>query len=640
MLIKAGELLNQIESPDDVKNLDQAQLVQLSVELRQFIIDNVSVYGGHFGASLGVVELTIALHHVFNTPYDQLIWDVGHQAYGHKILTGRRDLFHSNRIFKGISGFPRRSESEYDAFGVGHSSTSISAALGMAVASDYKNEKDRKHIAVIGDGAMTGGLAFEGMNHAGVSNSNLLIVLNDNCMSIDPNVGALKDYLTDITTSHTYNRVKADVWKLLGKFSRFGKNTREVISNVELSLKSLLLKHSNLFESLNLRYFGPVDGHDVNHLVHIFKDLKDIPGPKILHCLTTKGKGFEQAEKDQTKWHAPGKFDKITGEIHKKHQETSQPPKFQDVFGHTLVDLAEKNEKIMGITPAMPTGSSLNIMMNKMPDRAFDVGIAEQHAVTFSAGLATQGMIPYCNIYSTFMQRAYDQVIHDVCIQKLPVVFCLDRAGLVGADGPTHHGAYDIPFMRTIPNLVVSAPMDEIDLRNMMYTAQLPENLGPFSIRYPRGSGKIADWRVSFEEIKVGKGREIRDGEDIAILTIGHIGANAIEACEALDEKNIHPAHFDMRFVKPLDEELLHHIFNKFRRIVTIEDGALMGGFGSAVLEFMAENDYHAHIKRLGIPDKIIEHGNPEVLQMECGYDNEGIMHAVEEILERDYILK
>jgi 1-deoxy-D-xylulose-5-phosphate synthase len=443
MLIEPGAILKSINSPDDLKKLDSTQLVQLSSELRQFIIDNVSIYGGHFGASLGVVELTIALHYVFDTPRDLLIWDVGHQAYGHKILTGRRDIFHTNRTYKGISGFPKRTESNFDSFGVGHASTSVSAALGMAIASMYQNDNKRQHIAVIGDGAMTGGMAFEAMNHAGVSNSNLLIILNDNCMSIDPNVGALKDYLTDITTSHTYNKFRDEVWNMLGKVSKFGVNAREIISNIENSVKSMFLRHSNLFESLNLRYFGPVDGHDLNHLIHIFNDLKDIPGPKILHCITVKGKGFQQAEKDQTKWHAPGKFDKLTGEIHIKTDNFPQPPKYQDVFGHTLVELAKMNEKIMGITPAMPTGSSMNLLMKEMPDRAFDVGIAEQHAVTFSAGLATQGLIPYCNIYSTFMQRAYDQVIHDVCLQNLKVVFCLDRAGLVGADGPTHHGAYD-----------------------------------------------------------------------------------------------------------------------------------------------------------------------------------------------------
>src|SRR5687768_13446779 len=489
MLITPGKLLAQINSPDDLKKLDKAQLVLLCEELRHFIIDNVSVYGGHFGASLGVVELTVALHYVFNTPYDQLVWDVGHQAYGHKILTGRKDDFHTNRLYGGISGFPRMKESVYDAFGVGHSSTSVSAALGMAAASKYLKIEDRQHIAVIGDGAMTGGIAFEGMNHAGVSDTNLLIVLNDNCMSIDPNVGALKDYLTDITTSRAYNKLKDDVWKLLGKLSAFGKSAQEIVSKLENGIKSTLLSQSNFFESLNLRYFGPVDGHDVDHLVTILNDLKNIKGPKILHCVTVKGKGFAPAEKgNATTWHAPGTFDKISGEIYHKTEEKPQPPKYQDVFGHTLVELAKANDKIIGITPAMPSGSSMNIMMREMPERAFDVGIAEQHAVTFSAGLATQGLIPFCNIYSTFMQRAYDQVIHDVCIQNLHVVFCMDRGGLVGADGPTHQGAYDIAYMRCIPNIVVSAPMNEEELRNLMFTAQL-DGMGPFSIRYPRGEG-------------------------------------------------------------------------------------------------------------------------------------------------------
>jgi 1-deoxy-D-xylulose-5-phosphate synthase len=638
MLIEPGDLLKKINSPDDLKRLDQVQLVQLSQELRQFIIDQVSIYGGHFGASLGVVEMTIALHYVFNTPRDLLVWDVGHQAYGHKILTGRRDVFHTNRTLKGISGFPKRTESEYDTFGVGHSSTSISAALGMAVASNYKKDSNRQHIAVIGDGAMTGGIAFEAMNHAGVSNSNLLIVLNDNCMSIDPNVGALKDYLTDITTSRTYNKIKDEVWNILGKASKFGVNAREIVAHVENSVKSMLLSHSNLFESLNLRYFGPVDGHDVNHLVHIFKDLKDIPGPKILHCVTVKGKGFLQAEKDQTKWHAPGKFDKLTGEIHIKVQEAPEPPKYQHVFGMTLVDLAKKNDAIMGITPAMPTGSSMNLLMKEMPERAFDVGIAEQHAVTFSAGLAAQGMIPYCNIYSTFMQRAYDQVIHDVCLQDLKVVFCMDRAGLVGADGPTHHGAYDIPFMRVIPNLIVSAPMNETELRNLMYTAQLPGLNHPISIRYPRGKGVFVDWEKPYEEIVIGTGRRIVKGEDIAILTIGHLGNDALDAIDMLETKGISPALYDMRFVKPLDEALLHEIMTSFRKIVTVEDGALMGGFGSAILEFMADHDYrNIMVKRLGIPDKVIEHGEPAELFRECQYDSAAIARAVIDILEIVY---
>lgn len=632
MLIKPGNLLAQIDQPADLKKLDQAQLVQLSQELRQYIIDVVSVYGGHFGASLGVVELTVALHHVFDTPHDQLVWDVGHQAYGHKILTGRRDKFHTNRLYKGLSGFPKRSESEYDAFGVGHSSTSISAALGMATASKYQGANERQHIAVIGDGAMTGGIAFEAMNHAGVSDTNLLIILNDNCMSIDPNVGALKDYLTDITTSQTYNKMRDDIWKVLGKFSTFGKSAQEIAAKVETSVKTFLLKQSNLFESLNLRYFGPVDGHDVTHLVHVLNDLKKIPGPKILHCVTTKGKGYSLAEKDQTKWHAPGKFDKVTGEIRKKVYDTPQPPKYQQVFGHTIVELAEQNEKIMGVTPAMPSGSSLNIMMKAMPERAFDVGIAEQHAVTFSAGLATQGLIPFCNIYSTFMQRAYDQVIHDVCIQKLPVIFCLDRAGVAGADGPTHHGAYDLAYMRCIPHLVVSAPMNEAELRNLMYTATLYKD-GAFSIRYPRGQGVMPNWKTPMEQIPVGKGRMIQDGEEVAILTIGHIGNYAVEACKKLAADHVHPAHFDMRFVKPLDEEMLHEIFSRFKKVITVEDGCLMGGFGSAVLEFMADHGYQAQVKRLGIPDQIIEHGEQLELHQECGYDPVAIEQEVRALL-------
>ncbi|UII22394.1 1-deoxy-D-xylulose-5-phosphate synthase [Fulvivirga ligni] len=641
MLIEPGKLLATINSPDDLKQLDQTQLVKLCDELRHYIIDNVSVYGGHFGASLGVVELTVALHYVFNTPKDQLVWDVGHQAYGHKILTGRRDEFHTNRIYKGLSGFPKRKESEYDAFGVGHSSTSISAALGMAVASKYKGDKDRQHIAVIGDGAMTGGLAFEGMNHAGVSNSNLLIVLNDNCMSIDPNVGALKDYLTDITTSHTYNKVKDDVWKILGKVSKFGPNARDIISKVENSIKSFLLSQSNMFESLNLRYFGPVDGHDVNHLVSVMEDLKDIKGPKILHCITMKGKGYGPAENgNKTTWHAPGKFDKVTGEIRKKVYETPQAPKYQDVFGHTLVELAKKNKDIVGITPAMPSGSSMNIMMNEMPDRAFDVGIAEQHAVTFSAGLATQGLIPYCNIYSTFMQRAYDQVIHDVCIQDLPVNFCLDRAGFAGADGPTHHGAYDIAYMRCIPNMIIASPMNEQELRNLMYTAQKPRKGNAFTIRYPRGEGVMPEWKTPMEEVKIGTGRKIKDGEEVAILTIGHIGNYAVEACEKLEKKGFNPAHYDMRFVKPLDENMLHEIFQNYTKVITVEDGCLVGGFGTAVLEFMAENGYQAQIKRLGIPDEIVEHGEQLELHKECGFDPDGIVDAVIQVSEKELVKK
>ena len=635
MLITPGKLLAKINSPADLKGLEPVQLVQLCDELRQFIVDNVSIYGGHFGASLGVVELTVALHHVFKAPYDQIVWDVGHQAYGHKILTGRRDVFHTNRFYGGISGFPKRKESKYDAFGVGHSSTSVSAALGMAMASKYLNIEDKQHVAIIGDGALTGGMAFEGLNHAGVSDTNLLIILNDNCMSIDPNVGALKDYLTDVTTSKAYNKLKDEVWNLLGKLSTFGKSAQEIVSKVESGIKSTLLTQSNLFESLNLRYFGPVDGHDVNHLVAVLNDLKNIKGPKILHCVTVKGKGYGPSEAgNATTWHAPGTFDKITGEIHKKVYDTPQAPKYQDVFGHTIVELAKMNHKIVGITPAMPSGSSLNKMMKEMPDRAFDVGIAEQHAVTFSAGLATQGLIPFCNIYSSFMQRAYDQVIHDVCIQNLPVNFCLDRAGFAGADGPTHHGAYDIAYFRCLPNMIVASPMNEEELRNLMFTAQLPRKEKAFSIRYPRGQGVMPDWKKPFEEIEIGKGRKLRDGEDLAILTIGHIGNYAITACENLEKKGVTAALYDMRFVKPIDENLLNEIFSKHNKIITVEDGCVQGGFGSAVLEFMCDHNYQATVIRLGIPDDVIEHGDQHELHEQCNFDEAGIERAALALLE------
>jgi len=573
------------------------------------------------------------LHYVFNTPYDQLVWDVGHQAYGHKILTGRRDNFPTNRKYDGLSGFPKRSESEYDTFGVGHSSTSISAALGMAMASHYKGEKDKQHIAVIGDGAMTAGLAFEAMNHAGIEKSNVIIILNDNCMSIDPNVGALKEYLTDITTSHTYNELRENVWKLLGKLP-VGKNfSRDMASKLEASLKGIVSKSSNLFEALQLRYFGPIDGHNVNKLIETLSDLKDLPGPKLLHIKTVKGKGYELAEKDQTKWHAPGLFDKVTGEILKKKFDIPQPPKYQDVFGHTIIELAEQNPKIMGITPAMPSGSSLKFMMDKMPDRAFDVGICEQHAVTLSAGLATQGIKVFCNIYSSFMQRAYDQVIHDVAIQKLPVVFCLDRAGLVGEDGPTHHGCYDIAFFRCIPNMIISAPMNEQELRNLMYTAQLPEINLPFVIRYPRGEGVMVDWQKPFEKIEIGKGRKLKDGKDIAILSFGHPGNFVQTAIRNLRPEGIDPAHYDIRFVKPLDTDLLHEVFQNYSMIITVEDATVVGGFGSAILEFMNEHNYTAKIKILGIPDAIVEHGTLKELQNECHYDINAIMDTVKSLL-------
>lgn len=631
MDITPGPLLQKVNSPADLKKLSRSQLPQLCDELRQYIVDVVSVHGGHFGASLGVVELSVALHYVFNTPYDQLVWDVGHQAYGHKILTGRRDNFDTNRKYKGLSGFPKRTESDYDTFGVGHSSTSISAALGMAMASHYKGEKDRQHVAIIGDGAMTAGMAFEAMNHAGIENSNLLIILNDNCMSIDPNVGALKEYLTDITTSQTYNKIRDDFWKILGKLP--GKHfSRQMASKFEAGLKGLVSKSSNLFEALKLRYFGPIDGHNITKLVDTLSDLRDITGPKLLHIKTIKGKGYQLAEMDQTKWHAPGLFDKITGEIYKKAYDIPQPPKYQDVFGHTIIELAEKNDKIMAVTPAMPSGCSLKYMMDKMPDRAFDVGICEQHAVTLSAGLATQGMRVFCNIYSSFMQRAYDQVVHDVAIQDLPVVFCLDRAGLVGEDGPTHHGAYDIAYMRCIPNMIVSAPMNENELRNLMYTAQLDSTTHPFVIRYPRGEAVKADWKKEMKQIEIGKGRKIKDGKDIAILTFGHPGNFAASAIRDVKGEGIDPAHYDMRFVKPLDEALLHEVFSNYTKIITVEDGTIVGGFGSAILEFMAANNYHAEVKMMGIPDKIIEHGSPKQLYEEIGIDSNHIADAIRDM--------
>lgn len=636
MITNQGELLKLVNNPEDLKKLSREQLPQFCQELRQYIIDLVSVNGGHFGASLGVVELTTALHYVFNTPYDQLIWDVGHQAYGHKILTERKDIFYTNRMYGGISGFPKIKESRYDSFGVGHSSTSISAALGMAMASRHQGLTDKHHIAVIGDGAMTAGLAFEGMNHAGMEkDANLLIILNDNCMAIDPNVGALKEYLTDITTSKTYNKVKDEVWNVLGKMSTFGKSAREVVAKVENAVKGALLSQSNIFEALNLRYFGPIDGHDIDHMVSVMNDLKNIPGPKILHCITVKGKGYAPAEVDQTKWHAPGLFDKVTGEIKKKVYTVPTPPKFQDVFGNTIVELAEENSKIVGITPAMPSGSSLNIMMKAMPDRAFDVGIAEQHAVTLSAGMATQGLTVFCNIYSSFMQRAYDQVIHDVCIQNLPVIFCLDRAGFAGADGATHHGAYDIAYMRCIPHMVVSSPMNEEELRNLMFLAQSEEfqaGRDAITIRYPRGEGVMPDWKKPFSKIEVGKGRKLKDGKDLAILTFGPIGN---EATKALQKSAHSVAHYDMRFAKPLDEEMLHEVFTKFDKVITVEDGCIQGGIGSAIIEFMIDNGYTSKVKRLGIPDRIVEHGEQSQLWAECGYDADGILKTINSMVPK-----
>ncbi len=638
--VQPGPLLKTINYPEELRELDYSQLPQLCKELRQYLIDHNALYGGHFGGSLGAVELTVALHYMFKTPNDLLVWDVGHQAYGHKILTGRRQQLHTIRKYKGLSGFPKIGESKYDTFGVGHSSTSISAALGMATASKYKGYDDRQHIALIGDGAMTAGLAFEALNNAGVSNTNILVVLNDNSMSIDPNVGALKEYLTDISTSRTYNKLRNEIWDILGKMNKMGADFQRRASKIEASLKSVLSQHSNFFESLNFRYFGPTDGHNVKHLVNIFKDLKTIDGPKLLHCRTTKGKGYKYAEQNQTSWHATKGFIKATGESRKSSSDKPSPPKYQDVFGETIIELAEENDKIMGVTPAMPSGSSLKYMMKEMPDRAFDVGIAEQHSVTFSAGLATQGLRPFCNVYSTFLQRAYDQVIHDVAIQNLPVIFCLDRAGLVSGDGTTHHGAYDMAYLRCLPNMVVSAPMTEPELRHLMYTAQLDKVDFPFSMRYPRGKGVTIDWKQPMKEIEIGTGRKLRDGQQIAILTIGKVGNYAHEACEQLNNEDLYPAHYDMRFIKPLDQDLLHEVFQQFDKIVTVEDGCIPGGFGSAILEFMADHGYQAQVKRLGIPDRPVMQGKPEKLHKECGYDPEGIMKAVREMVDHGVKVK
>jgi 1-deoxy-D-xylulose-5-phosphate synthase len=621
------KLLEGIRYPSDLRKLDREQLPQVCDELRQFIINQCSANPGHLGASLGVVELTVALHYVYDTPGDSLIWDVGHQAYGHKILTGRREVFHTNRRYKGISGFPRMSESEYDAFGTGHSSTSISAALGIAVANKLQG-KNRNVVAIIGDGSMTGGLAFEGLNNAGMANTNILVVLNDNNIAIDPATGALKEYLTDITTSRTYNKVKSEIWHLFGKINRIAPHARDYAKKLENGLKSILMYQSNLFESLKFRYFGPVDGHDVLHLVELLEDMKKLRGPKLLHLLTIKGKGFLQAELNQTMYHAPGKFNPETGALVKPVSDSAEPPLYQDVFGHTLLELAELNDKVVGITPAMPTGCSMKILMDAMPERAFDVGIAEAHAVTFSAGLATQGLVPYCNLYSSFLQRAYDQVIHDVALQKLPVVFCIDRGGLVGADGATHHGVFDIAGLRGIPNLIISAPMTEIDLRNLMYTAQL-RNHGPFVIRYPRGRGNHTEWQLPFKEVRIGQAVMVRPGKDICVLSIGHAGNLVTEAIQKLEKDHIEVEHWDMRFVKPLDTECLHGVFRHFRQVITVEDGVVSGGFGSAVLEFMADNGYDARVTRLGVPDTFIDHGTPQELYRECGFDPDSICAAI-----------
>jgi 1-deoxy-D-xylulose-5-phosphate synthase len=628
---KESRLLDQIVFPADLRKLEKEKLPQVCDELRQFIIGECASNPGHLGASLGVIELTVSLHYIFNTPHDALIWDVGHQAYGHKILTGRRATFNTNRKYNGISGFPRMSESEYDSFGTGHSSTSISAALGMAVADRLQGIK-RNVVAVIGDGSMTGGLAFEGLNNAGMENTDLLVILNDNNIAIDPNTGALKEYLTDITTSRTYNKVKSELWHLFGKINKIAPHAREYAQKLENALKSALMRQSNLFESLKFRYFGPVDGHDVLHLAELLQDMKNIPGPKLLHVLTVKGKGFPLAERNQTVYHAPGKFDPQTGVLLHPASDGSEPPLYQDVFGFTLLELARSNDRIVGVTPAMPSGCSLKIMMDQMPDRVFDVGIAEQHAVTFSAGLAAQGIVPYCNIYSSFMQRAYDQVIHDVALQKLPVVFCIDRGGIVGSDGATHQGVFDIAYLRSIPNMIISAPMNEEELRNLMFTAQLKNN-GPFAIRYPRGRGSMTDWQKPFSEIEIGKARLVKPGKDLAVLTIGIAGNLAENALAKLDMENIEAEHWDMRFVKPLDKECLHGIFRNFKLVLVVEDGVLAGGFGSAVLEFMSDNGYQATVKRLGVPDAFIDHGTQPELYKECGYDSDSIYQAVKSMV-------
>lgn len=626
------KLLNTIDSPADLRRLREEELPLLCSEIRQFIIEVISSNPGHLGASLGAVELAVAIHYAFNTPVDKLIWDVGHQAYAHKIITGRRDQFHTNRTFGGISGFPKMSESEYDAFGVGHASTSISAALGMATAARLMGGENEQHIAVIGDGAMTGGMAMEALNNAGVSNTNLLVILNDNGIAIDKNVGAMREYLLDIVTSRAYNKLKDKVWKLMGGNTSYGKNSRAVVKQIGNALKSTILNKSNLFEAFNFRYFGPVDGHDVVRLTKLLHDIRNIPGPRLLHVITVKGKGFEKAEQDQILYHSPGMFDKTTGEIIEKPCK-SLPPKYQHVFGKTIIELAEKNPKIVGVTPAMPSGCSLNMMMSVMPDRAFDVGIAEQHAVTFSAGMAARGLIPFCNIYSSFMQRAYDQVIHDVALQGLQVVFCLDRGGLVGEDGPTHHGAYDLAYFRAIPGLTIAAPMNEWELRHLMYTAQL-DGKGPFVIRYPRGRGLSVEWKKPFEEIMEGTGRKLREGDNVAILSIGHPGNFAAEACNILQSEGISAGHYDMRFLKPIDEQMLHEVFKKYNSIVTVEDGTISGGLGSAVLEFMAAHAYQSRLTRLGIPDEYITQGSPAELYAQCGYDTKGICRAVRDMVK------
>ena len=627
-----GVILENINTPEELRKLPVSDLPELARELRHYIVDTLATHPGHLASSLGTVELAIALHYVFATPDDKVVWDVGHQAYAHKILTGRRQQFPTIRTYGGISGFPRMDESPYDAFGTGHSSTSISAALGMATASKLQGNTTRQHIAVIGDGSMTGGEAFEALNNAGVSKANILVILNDNGISIDKAVGGLSRYLVKITSSPKYNRLKERVWRTTGGDDKPLK-ARNFISKSLSALKSSLLSRSNLFESLGFRYFGPIDGHDVEQLVEVLSSLRKLNGPKLLHIVTKKGKGMKEAEQNPVTYHAPGKYDAETGlQLHTDNSH--QPLKYQDVFGHTIIELAEQNDRIVGITPAMPTGCSLNLMMRQMPSRAFDVGIAEQHAVTFAAGLAAQGMTPFCNIYSSFMQRAYDQVIHDVALQKLNVVMCLDRAGLVGDDGPTHHGAFDLAYFRPVPNLTICAPMDEHELRDMMYTAQL-DNQGPFVIRYPRGLSVHPEWRNAMAAMPIGKGRCITEGENVAVLTIGHIGNEAARAVDALRSEGKNAGHYDMRFLKPLDTALLDDIAARYRAIVTVEDGTIEGGFGSAVLEYLQDRRNSdtsmpmPPIVRLGIPDHFVTHGPVPQLQKDCRFDAESIKSAI-----------
>lgn len=621
-------LLDTLHNPEELRKLNMEQLPEVCKELREDIIKQVSCNPGHFAASLGTVELTVALHYVYNTPYDRIVWDVGHQAYGHKILTGRKESFSTNRKLGGIKPFPSPEESEYDTFACGHASNSISAALGMAVAAKHKGENDRHIVAVIGDGSMSGGLAFEGLNNASSTPNNMLIILNDNDMSIDRSVGGMKQYLLNLTTSNRYNQLRFKAYKALCKVGIMNEKRRKTMLRFNNSLKSIVAQQQNIFEGMNIRYFGPIDGHNVKKLAQVLRDIKDLDGPKILHLHTTKGKGFEPAEKNPGVWHAPGKFDPDTGE--RIVSDTSGlPPRYQDVFGETLLELAQQNPKVVGVTPAMPSGCSMNILMNEMPDRAYDVGIAEGHAATFSGGLAKEGLLPFCNIYSSFMQRAYDHVIHDIALLNLPVVLCLDRAGLVGEDGPTHHGAFDLAYFRTIPNMTIASPMNEHELRRLMYTAQLPDK-GPFVIRYPRGRGVLTDWKCPLEELPIGKGRKLKEGKDMAIITLGPIGnlaAKAIERAEQASGKSI--AHYDLRFLKPLDEAMLHEIGKQFKQVITIEDGALNGGMGSAVLEFMADNNYQPNISRIGIPDKFIEHGTIPELYKICGMDEESIVNKI-----------